>query len=229
MTPTPTAETFEQWNEEMSKKYNPDRYHTSMNPLLRYIEGKRTKKLIRGLDIHATDRLLDIGCGAGNILETINAVRTGIDLSDTMLTLARARLGTAVRLEKMSAEKLLFPDASFDKVLCSEVIEHVLNPRAVLLEIQRVLAPGGIAAISIPNEDLIEKTKANLRAWGFGFLMANEGQTNLSEVVNEWHLHRGSKKVFSEWNAGILHTERVIPVPFPFLPFRYVFILKKAT
>lgn len=223
----PTAETFEAWNEEMSKKYNPDHYHDGANPLLRFIEGRRTKAILRGLEIKSTDRLLDIGCGAGNMLKRIDAKRTGIDLSETMLQRSRTKLGDSVALEKMSAEKLHFPDGSFDKVICSEVIEHILDPRAALSEIERILAPGGKAAVSIPNEDLIENTKRILRKSGLKILMKNKGETNLDDVENEWHLHHGSLKRFREWNVGLLPIVKTVAIPFWWLPFRYVFILEK--
>ncbi len=224
----PTDETFEAWNEQMSRKYNPDHYHKSRNPLLRLIEGRRTRAIIRSLSIKPDDRVLDIGCGAGNMLSLIRAHRTGVDLSDTMLIRAKANLSESVTLRKMSADRLDFPDHSFDKIICSEVIEHVLHPRTVLQEISRVLTPDGLAAVSIPNEALIEKTKSILQHSGLSILMKNKGHTNLDDVENEWHLHRGSRPLFEEWNGGILRILRVIPVPFVWAPFRYVFLLRKT-
>jgi ubiquinone/menaquinone biosynthesis C-methylase UbiE len=46
---------------------------------------------------------------------------------------------------------LPFPDASFDRVLCSEVLEHVVNPAAAMRELVRVLRPGGLFAASVPT------------------------------------------------------------------------------
>lgn len=227
MATRPTPETFESWNEEMSRKYNPDHYHSGSNMLLRFIEGRRTAMIMQGLAIRPSDRVLDIGCGAGNMLQAIDAVRTGVDLSDIMLERSRAKLGASVTLRKMSAESLDFPDASFDKIICSEVIEHILDPRKALMEIQRVLAPGGLAAVSIPNESLIEKTKSILRKSGLSMLMNNEGETNLDDVENEWHLHRASRTVFNEWNAGLMRVVKAKGVPFGWLPFRFVFLLTK--
>ncbi len=223
----PTPDTFEAWNEQMSQKYNPDQYHNSKNLLLRFIEGTRTRVILRSLAIKPTDKVLDIGCGAGNMLEKINAVRTGIDLSDTMILRSKQKLGHSVELNKMSADKLEFADNTFDKIICSEVIEHVLEPRKVLIEIARVIKPGGLAAVSIPNEKLIEWTKYLLKKYGFKILMKNDGETNLDDVENEWHLHQGSKEVFLNWNEGLLPIVGTYRIPCRLVPFRYVFLLKK--
>lgn len=223
----PTLATFEAWNEEMSRKYNPDNYHNSSNPLLRFIVHRRTKAILSALSIQKNDRVLDIGCGAGNMLEHIDAHRTGIDLSPTMLERARAKIGNDVDLEKMSATALDFPDASFDKVICSEVIEHVLDPNAVLSEIARVLRPGGLAALSIPNESLLIGTKSLLIFCNLKVLMRNDGQTNVEDVDNEWHLHHASLSLFRSWEKSGLRTLRTLRIPFFFLPFHYVFLLTK--
>lgn len=229
----PTPASFEAWNEEMSRKYNPENYHNSSNPLLRFIVHRRTKDILSPLAIQKTDRVLDVGCGAGNMLERIEAERTGIDLSQTMIERARRKLGPDVDLRKMSAEALDFPDSSFDKVLCSEVIEHLLNPEAVLKEIGRVLKPGGLAAVSIPNEFLLKWTKSLLHAAHLKVLMRNDGQTNVEDVDNEWHLHNASLALFRSWEKsardlhGALKTIRVIRSPFFFIPFHYVFLLTK--
>jgi len=47
--------------------------------------------------------------------------------------------------------RLPFPDASFDRVLCSEVLEHVVDPAQAMRELVRVLKPGGLFAASVPT------------------------------------------------------------------------------
>ncbi len=47
--------------------------------------------------------------------------------------------------------QLPFADNSFDKVICAEVLEHIPNYQAMLLEVRRVLKPGGIFAASVPR------------------------------------------------------------------------------
>ena len=56
----------------------------------------------------------------------------------------------AIVIQDISAG-IPFPDASFDLVFCIEVLEHVPNPFGALTEIHRVLRPGGVLALSVPN------------------------------------------------------------------------------
>jgi SAM-dependent methyltransferase len=54
-------------------------------------------------------------------------------------------------IQQTDATKLPFADHSFDKIICSEVLEHIENYAGVLQEIKRVLKPNGILAISVPR------------------------------------------------------------------------------
>jgi SAM-dependent methyltransferase len=52
---------------------------------------------------------------------------------------------------RTDAQRLPFGDACFDRVICSEVLEHVADPARVALELARVLKPGGLLAVSVPT------------------------------------------------------------------------------
>ncbi|MDJ0857634.1 MAG: methyltransferase domain-containing protein [Dinoroseobacter sp.] len=90
-------------------------------------------------------RVLDLCCGHGNISEALlkdgHAV-TGLDFSDTMLMLARARIPGG-DFQKGDAQNLPFEDNSFDAVICGFGLMHVPDQPAALAEIARVLHPGG--------------------------------------------------------------------------------------
>jgi phosphatidylethanolamine/phosphatidyl-N-methylethanolamine N-methyltransferase len=95
-------------------------------------------------------RILDVGVGTGIALPRYApATRVvGVDLSQAMLRRAKARVATqrllnVEGLAVMDAERLAFPDASFDAVVAQYVINTVPNPEAVLDELLRVLSPGG--------------------------------------------------------------------------------------
>ena len=63
-------EKFREWNEKMVKKYDPDAFHHHPNPAVRFIEAKRVNTILKLIDIrYKGGRLLEVGCGAGNILE----------------------------------------------------------------------------------------------------------------------------------------------------------------
>jgi ubiquinone/menaquinone biosynthesis C-methylase UbiE len=98
-------------------------------------------------------RCLDVGCGSGNSyahgIVSRGASWTGVDVSANAVDAAR-RSGLDARVIEDAAE-LPFPDASFDLVLCIEVLEHLFSPHKAAAEIRRVLKPGGRLVASTPN------------------------------------------------------------------------------
>ncbi len=120
------------------------------------------------LDLQPGDRVLDLGCGEGR--HCINAYLlhdhihvVGVDLSRQDLATAHNRLQAflgeagAVTADKSfslycaDGLSLPFADNSFDKVICSEVLEHIPDYRAMLAEIDRILKADGLLAISVPR------------------------------------------------------------------------------
>ena len=63
------ADEFKEWNERMVKKYDPDAFHHHSNPLIRFIERRRVRAIVKLMDIHKETSVLEIGCGAGNVIE----------------------------------------------------------------------------------------------------------------------------------------------------------------
>jgi phosphatidylethanolamine/phosphatidyl-N-methylethanolamine N-methyltransferase len=94
-------------------------------------------------------QLLEVGVGTGMTLPLLprNVEITGIDLSQKMLAKAQQRVKKLgyrhVRLLKMDATKLDFPDNSFDRVLAAYFISTVPDPVTVVRELVRVCKPGG--------------------------------------------------------------------------------------
>jgi ubiquinone/menaquinone biosynthesis C-methylase UbiE len=91
-------------------------------------------------------RLLDVGCGTGHQLARWGASGyqvAGVDGSAEMLSHARENNPEA-ELQQADAQRLPFPDASFDRVTSIEVLRYLPDPRGSIQEMARVLRPGGL-------------------------------------------------------------------------------------
>lgn len=99
-------------------------------------------------------RLLDVGCGTGFIIhlaaDSFDEIH-GVDITPAMMQRVRLDRGN-ITLHQSPAEKMPFPDASFDAVTAYSFVDHVADQGALLREVARVLKPGGIFyADLIPN------------------------------------------------------------------------------
>jgi len=125
---------------------------TSDNPEMKSL----ISRIKTWVDLRPNQRVLDIGCYDGYILRrlTNEAPIVGIGVDVSLRAVKRAEAGSEeARLAFAACEAghLPFLDASFDVVLCSEILEHVVGFHAVLNEIARVLRPGGRLYATIPN------------------------------------------------------------------------------
>lgn len=227
----PTTETFEQWNEEHAQKHDLDKFYNHPNAVFRYIENKRIKKLIELADINGTDKVLEVGCGAGHILDKIQGGNLyGIDISEVQIRRAKERLGEKVVLLKSPGETTPFDDKYFDRVLCSEVIEHVLDPAPLMKEMSRILKDNGVLSLSIPNENLINLAKKILKFTGLMKLFTpkdNGWDLATKDNLDEWHLHEFNLSLVKKYINAVFKIEKLSSIPFFFVPFRYVLKLRK--
>ncbi len=102
-------------------------------------------------------RILDLGCGRGEFL--VDAASRGVTVVgleynplyiEEALALAKEKQ-VAITVQQGAAEHMPFEDGSFDFINMAEVIEHVADPLLTLREVYRVLAPGGLCYMSVPN------------------------------------------------------------------------------
>lgn len=102
------------------------------------------RKMVARLDVDAGARVLDVAAGTGAITRLVQARGCDVialDQSPDMLTRARARGATAVLA---TAERLPFPDATFDGVTFSYLLRYVADPADCMRELVRVLRPKGV-------------------------------------------------------------------------------------
>ncbi len=106
------------------------------------------------------DRILDAGCGTGNLLSLLSqrdtgALFCGIDLSTSMLARAYKKLAqeSAITLLRSSLDdELPFPDESFTKVVSMNVLYALPHPEYTLRELYRVLTHGGALVLATPKQ-----------------------------------------------------------------------------
>lgn len=139
-----------------------DDWYTSSNhpiALLRAENAIRIPWILNEIEKRfGTAQILDVGCGAGmltNALAEKGHAVSGIDLSESSLTIAKKRDTTGrVAYQKANAYALPFPDASFNVVCATDVLEHVEIPQKLISEASRVLKPGGIFFFHTFNRNL---------------------------------------------------------------------------
>jgi SAM-dependent methyltransferase len=111
--------------------------------------------------------LLEVGCGQGVFLEAASRAgwrALGVEMLPELARVAREERGLDVRTGELCDARL--PDASVDAAYMNEVIEHVVDPVALLGELRRVLRPGGIALLRTGNA---RSWSARVRGGGWSY------------------------------------------------------------
>ena len=124
-----------------------------------YVEATLRETLKR-MDLQRSDRILDVACGTGALLQMISALNPqaqlfGTDLSIEMLNVARSRLGSAVELHQGQADELSFESGSFDTVVSTNAFHFFRQPEQALREMSRVLQPNGRLIITDWCDDFL--------------------------------------------------------------------------
>lgn len=130
------------------------RKHTNPNPVQQWLIRRFHQAVLDLLDATQGRALLEVGCGEGFATQTLlRSLRvpdvTGLDVSLPALSWAR-RMAPAARFLNGDASSLPFPDGSFDVVVCLEVLEHLVEPKAAMSELCRVARSDLL--LSVPNE-----------------------------------------------------------------------------
>lgn len=127
---------------------------------------------------------------------------------------------------RSNAENLPFKNKSFDKIVTTEVIEHILHPMALLEELERVSKNDTVVIITIPNEMCINWIKNILFTLGLHKLLFRKSYRPSKRMEDEWHLHTFDINKFKELIEGKFIIEKTIPIPIVLFPLRFVFRLK---
>ncbi len=122
-------------------------------------------------------RVLDVGCGAGGVGRSLRAAGadhlTGVEVHEPSADLAREVFDTVVVgtvEDGLASGELTGP---FDTIVCYDVLEHLVDPAAVLNQLRGLAAPGGRLHVSVPNarhfslvRDLVFKGSFAYTDWG---------------------------------------------------------------
>jgi ubiquinone/menaquinone biosynthesis C-methylase UbiE len=115
--------------------------------------------LLDAAGVHAGTDVLDVGTGPGFVAAAavaLGANVAGIDVADTMVEIARARVPTG-EFRRASAEALPLPDDSFDAVVGNFVLLHLGHPERAVAETLRVLRDGGRCAFSVWDSPTVNR------------------------------------------------------------------------
>lgn len=158
------------------------------------------------------DRVLDLGCGRGRHVYALYWGSTPVHVVGADLSVEEVKATAdgffdlpppdaspdrSASLSAADAARLPFADASFDAVICSEVLEHVPDPDAALAEIVRVTRPGGQVALSVPrwwpekicwalSDDYSQTPGGHVRIFRERQLRAAAERTGLETEARHW-------------------------------------------
>ncbi len=180
------------------------------------IEQRRT--ILGALALQPGERVIDIGSGPGLLAsEMAVAVGTdgricGVDVSESMLALARARTppagGGPIEYHEAGAHTLPYAEQSFDVAVCTQVYEYVDDVPAALLELGRVLRPGGRALVLDTDWDSIvwassddERMHRVLAAWEEHLVDPHLPRT-LTRLLCDAGLEVTNREIVPLFNAG---------------------------
>jgi 2-polyprenyl-3-methyl-5-hydroxy-6-metoxy-1,4-benzoquinol methylase len=175
--PTNSAE-VERLNDQLAREHSIDDYYARSPWVIRWVQEQRLRVIRDMVGSRPGLRILEVGCGGGHVLRMFSEAKlTAVDVSDVFLETARKNLaGCDVEFIKGQIEQLALPAASFDRVICTEVLEHTTNPEQVIHAIRRLLVADGRAVITVPIDPVIDRAKRILKMTPAGWLLGNRIQ-----------------------------------------------------
>lgn len=131
-----------------------------------YVEAT-TRETLRRMPMTPTARVLDVGCGTGELLRRLRAKYpraslAGLDPVAEMLTVARGKLSGNEDLQIGYADALPWPAASFDVVVSCNMFHYISHPVEALREMARVIRPGGALVLTDWCDDYLACRICNL-------------------------------------------------------------------
>jgi 2-polyprenyl-3-methyl-5-hydroxy-6-metoxy-1,4-benzoquinol methylase len=190
---------------------------------LRWFEGERLRVIREMVAEDPGHRILEIGGGAGHVARMFRRSHLVLlEPSAELVELARRNLyGYDAELLQGDVESVQLAERSFDRIICTQVLEHIENPDAVLERIARLLKPGGRAILTAANGPLTRGVKRVLTAPPLGWALGDG-------VAGEQHdrLHQWSPDDFRRLVSSRFHVEEQRALPFVWLPLRICYLCR---
>jgi 2-polyprenyl-3-methyl-5-hydroxy-6-metoxy-1,4-benzoquinol methylase len=211
----------EELNDRLAREHPIDDYYKLSPWPIRLVERRRLAIIrdligdVRGLEV------MEVGVGGGHVLRMFREAHlTATDVSGVYLDTARRNLvGYDVRFLKGELHELPLEVASFDRIVCTEVLEHVVDPDAMVARIAELLKPNGVAVLTVPNDPLILRIKDLVRRSPLG--------GKLRDRVNwggdEFHLHQWTPDAFKRFLEQHFRVVQYRGAPVSSFPIRACF------
>lgn len=206
------------------------------NPIGKYEQDMRQRSVVELLNPTKGELILDVGCG--NVRDLIivanNGAKTvGIDLSSGMIKEGKKDINKFglknIDLIIGSGTNLPFKEETFDKIICSETIEHISNYEDAIAEMNRVLKIGGKLVITTPNWHSLYGLSRKLFTKPFHLLfhflrfVLRKKNNPIEHPYDEW---KTQKEVIEVLEKSGMEIDRKIGVCFiPCIPIRVVWNL----
>ena len=132
------------------------------------------KQQLAGLPANAP--ILEVGCGDASFTQDLaqySTEVTAIDISAAQIEENARRLPKIKFRQHDVAETFPFADNSFDAIWCSEVLEHLFDPRFALREMHRIIRPGGRLCVTVPYHGMFKNLLITLFKWDEHFVPSN--------------------------------------------------------
>lgn len=179
------------WNDKMFFMHP-----TPYKGIAGFIERARINRVISYSKIKINDKVLEVGCEAGNLIMSLPKAKkkVGLDISKEALNKirkeSRKRGISITTIHGDLMNKLPFKKGDFSVIVCSETLEHIINPDRALKNICEICDKNTRVIVTVPNEKpklFIKKILSKLGIIEWLFPSIETGRS-------EWHLQIFSKK-----------------------------------
>jgi dolichol-phosphate mannosyltransferase len=166
-----------EWNRRMNRAHGTGVLEDHPNPVVRWHESDRKRRIRRLVRPGPRDVVVDVGCEKGSVVRFASGrcrYAVCVDIDHEVLVAARRRLdGVVAGFVVADAQALPLRTAAVDIAISSHTLEHLPDPAAGLRELRRVTKADGYLVINVPNDRWVLALKRTLfrvfraaRFWG---------------------------------------------------------------